>query len=64
LLVPSIILVFVVKVAFVSDGFAETECEDDAQDLKGDDPNGDSDDHVQVADEEFVHSIVAPLKIR
>ena len=55
-------LVFVVEVPLPADCLAEAEGEDDPEHLDGDDRHRDADHHVQVADDEVVHGLVATLK--
>ena len=53
--------VFVVVVPVVTDRFAETECEDDAEDLDGHQAHAHADHHVQVTDGKVVDRVVAAL---
>lgn len=54
--------IFVEEVSFVSDRFAETERENNAQDLNGDHTDSHNDDYIQVTYDEIVDSLVASLK--
>jgi hypothetical protein len=50
-----------VEVSFATDGLAEAEGEDDAEDLDAEDGDGHDDDDVQVRDDPIVDSLVAAL---
>ena len=52
------------KVPLVADSFAETECENDAQNLDGDDADRNADYNVQMVDEDVIYGIIAALRLK
>ncbi len=58
-----LVLIFVMEIPLASNGLAETEGEDDSEDLDTEDGDGHYDDDVQVRDDPVVHCFVATLKI-